>query len=73
MYPQLMRAAGHRLHREPGQAVAAPQDLPVGDGRLALGVGLLPPAAFGVEAAERHVDAALVLDGAPFDQRPVGF
>ena len=72
MHPQLMGAAGHRLHRKPGKAIAAAQHFPVGDGLLALRIGLLPPAALGVEAAERHVDGAFVLGGAALDHRPIG-
>src|SRR6266705_4489803 len=68
---QLMGAAGDRFQREPGEAIAAPQYFPVGDRGLAVGIGLLPPAALGIEAAERHVDHALVLDRAAFDHRPI--
>jgi len=39
---QLMGAAGDRFQREPAQAIAAPQYFPVGDRRLAVGIGLLP-------------------------------
>src|ERR1700716_3913505 len=68
---QLMGTASDRFQREPGEAVAASQHLPAGDCRLPFRIGLLPPAAFGVEAAERHVDHALVLDRAAFDHRPI--
>jgi hypothetical protein len=40
---------------------------------LAFRIWLLPPAALGVEAAERHVDGAFVLGRAAFDHRPIGF
>src|SRR4051795_9534757 len=61
VYAQLMGAAGDRFEREPRQALAAAQHLPVGERGLALRVRLLPPASLGVEPAERHVDDALVL------------
>src|SRR5580692_12581932 len=70
---QLMGAAGDGLEREPGEAVAATTHLPVGNSLLPLRIGLLPPAALGVEPAERHVDDAFILGRAAFDDRPVGF
>ena len=76
MHAQLMGAAGERLEREPGEAAAPgrspPHHLPVRHRRLALRIGLHPPAAGLVEAAERQVDAALVLGRAALDHRPVG-
>src|ERR1700722_12641062 len=61
LHAQLMGAAGNRFQREPTEATVAAQYLPVRDRALAFRIGLLPPAALGVEAAERHVDDALVL------------
>src|SRR5258707_15546882 len=58
---QLMGAAGDRFEPEPGDVVSAPKHPPVGNRRLPFRVGLLPPAALGIEAAERHVDGALIL------------
>src|SRR6185312_15317645 len=49
-----------------------PQHLPRSDGRLPLRVVLHPPAACGVLAAERQVDAALVVVRSGLHQRPVG-
>src|SRR6187397_1533627 len=45
MHPELMGAAGQRFEREPGQALAASHDFPGRRRRLALRVGLHPPAA----------------------------
>src|SRR6266849_9118719 len=53
-------------------AKRTPQYLPPGDRGLPFRIGLLPPAALGIEAAERHVNYALVLDRAAFDHSPVG-
>jgi hypothetical protein len=53
--------------------LATPQHLPVRNGFLTVGIGLLPPAALGVETAERHVDRAFVLGRPAFDHGPVGF
>src|SRR3954454_6034663 len=72
VHAQLMGAAGHRFHREPGKPAAAAEHLPVGDGFLSVRIRLLPPAALDIEPAERHFDAAYVLDGAAFDHRPIG-
>src|SRR3954451_4909056 len=71
VYAQLMGAAGDRLQCEPGESPAASQQLPVGYRRLSVRVGFLPPSAFRIEAAERHVDGALVLGRAALDHRPV--
>src|ERR1700674_5542033 len=49
--PQLMGTARNRLQRQPANTVAAPQHFPVGDRRLPVRIGLLPPAALDVEAA----------------------
>src|SRR3954447_13709853 len=68
---QLMGAAGDRLHLEPGESIAASQYLPIGYRGLSFRVGFLPPSAFRVEAAERHVDGALEFGWAAFDHRPV--
>ena len=67
-------AAGSRLllpHKGGGDK-RTPQHLPPGDRGLPFRIGLLPPAALGIEAAERQVDYALVFDRAAFDHRPVG-
>ena len=58
--------------REPGEAVAAPQHFPVGHRRLAFRIRLLPPAALGIEAAERQVDGAFVLGRSALDHGPIG-
>src|SRR4029453_19408435 len=71
MNAQLMGPAGDRLKREPGNAVAASQHLPVCDSFLPFRIGLLPPAALGIEAAERQVDYAPGLPPARFDPRPI--
>src|SRR5258707_13985686 len=60
VHAQLVGAAGDWFEREPANALAAAQHLPVGDRRLSLRIRLLPPAALGVEAAERNVDDALI-------------
>src|ERR1700722_18640025 len=73
MHPQLMGAAGDGLKCKPAEAVGATHDFPVGDGRLAIRVYLLPPAALGVEPAERHVNRAFIFRWATFDSRPIGF
>src|SRR4051795_6298110 len=73
MHAQLMGAAGYRLQREPTQAVAAAAHFPGGDGFLTLRVRLLPPAALGVEPAERHVDGAFILGRSALDHGPIGF
>ena len=50
----------------------SPQHLPRGHGGLALRVVLHPPAAGGVLAAEREVDAALVFHRPALHHRPIG-
>src|ERR1700694_2244817 len=70
---QLMGPPGEGFERQPAEAIATPQYLPVRDRGLPFRIRLLPPAALGIEAAERHVDGALVLGRAAFDHRPVGF
>ncbi|MET3325892.1 hypothetical protein ABIF54_003145 [Bradyrhizobium japonicum] len=72
MHPQLMGPPRHRFHGEPGETVTPAHHLPVGDRLLAFGIGLLPPAALGIEPAERHIDGAFVLGGPAFDHGPVG-
>ena len=54
MHAQLVGPAGHRFHREPGEAIAAAEHLPVCDGLLSVRIGLLPPAALGVQTSERQ-------------------
>ena len=68
-----MGAAGDRLQREPGEAVAAAAYFPVGDGPLTLRVRLLPPAALDVEPPQRHVDGAFIFGRSALDHRPIGF
>ena len=70
---QLMGAAGDGFERKPGEPIAATPYFPVGDRLLSLRIGLLPPAALGIEAAEWHVDGALILGRSPLDDCPVGF
>src|SRR6185437_6955440 len=73
MHAQLMGAACDGLKRQPGEAIATSHHLPVRHRLLPIGVDLLPPAALGVETAERHVDRAFGLGGAPLDDGPIGF
>ena len=73
MHAQLVSAAGHRFHREPGQAVGPAQHLPSGDGRLTVRIRFLPPAALFIQPAERQIDNALVLGGSAFNDSPIGF
>src|SRR6201996_1173426 len=70
---QLMSAPGDGFEREPCQTIAASHHFPVGHRLLPVGVDLLPPAAFGVEPAEGHVDRAFVLHRAAFHDGPIGF
>ena len=56
----------------PASRLRPPQHLPRGHGRLALRVVLHPPAAGGVLAAEREVDAALVFHRPALHHRPIG-
>src|SRR5689334_14744974 len=72
MYPQLMGPPRDRFHGEPGETVAAAHHLPVGDRLLPFRIRLLPPAALGIEPAERHVDGSFVFSGAALDHGPVG-
>ena len=51
----------------------SPQHLPRGHGGLAVRIVLHPPAAGGVLAAEREVDAALVFRRPALHHRPIGF
>ena len=67
-----MGAAGERREREPGKPRRAAEHPPVGHGGLSFRVGLLPPAAFGVEPSERHVDDSGVLGRAALDDGPIG-
>src|SRR5258705_13920082 len=67
-----MGAAGDRLQREPGEAVAAAAYFPVCHGFLTVRVRLLPPAAFDIQSSQRHVDGAFVLGRSAFDHGPIG-
>src|SRR5438046_10362357 len=71
VHAQLMSAAGDRLQRKPGEAVAAAADFPVGDGLLTVRVRLLPPAALDVQPSERHVDAAFIFGRSALDDGPI--
>src|SRR5258708_23168161 len=55
MHPQLMGPPGDRLEREPAKTVAAPAHFPVGDRRLPLRIGLLPPASLRRQTPEGHL------------------
>src|SRR5271154_5283780 len=72
MDAQLVGAASNGFKGEPGEITAASHHFPVGDRRLPFGIDLLPPAAFGIESAKRHVDGALILSRAAFDDGPIG-
>ena len=78
MDAQLMGAAGVRFERKPSDILrsevfqSAPQHAPGCGGRLTGRIVLHPPAARGVFAPQRHVDAPLVLRWAALDDGPVG-
>src|SRR3569623_3780803 len=72
MHAQLMGTAGERRECQPRQAIAAPHHVPARFGWQAVRIGLLPPAAFGIESPERYVDFAFIFHGAAFDNGPVG-
>src|SRR5208283_3996470 len=77
MDPQLMRPPSERLKRQPGYfraiGVAPPaKHSPARLRWLALGIDFHPPAARGVEPAQRKVDQSFVFSGAAFDNGPIG-
>src|SRR6266508_1813314 len=67
------RTFAKRLVRVRVSQIHPPHHLPCGRRRLALRIVLHPPAAARVLAAERQIDAALVLPRPAFDHRPIGF
>src|ERR1700741_4291061 len=72
MHAQLVGTAGNGFHGKPSEAVTPAKHLPVRNRRLSVGVRLLPPAAFRIEAAERQLDGALIRAGSTFHDRPIG-
>ena len=73
MHAQLMRAAGERLEREPGELPSrAPITFHVVTAGWPCGSCFIHQPRRLVEAAERQIDAAFVLRRAAFDHRPIG-